>query len=187
MSWKHELGRLERNKEWPGAIRLLDDVIKEGPDQVEPYVRVIYLIHNLLLEEDYESYGLNHDHLAGLLINYFQVAFDKFQDNAEYLFFVGIILHVAEWYFEQDNVELALLFQKKAVQMEPQNALFEFSYSFSTSNKARAEALAKQLSTDASTLDWLKSKGFPGQYVLGIIDWVKQGKMEIAATHTESG
>jgi tetratricopeptide (TPR) repeat protein len=185
--WKHELERLEKNKEWLKAIRLLDHVIEESPDEVEPYVRVIYLIHNLLVEEDYESYGLNHDYLASLLLNYIQVSFGKFENNPEYLFFVGIILHIAEWYFGQDDVELALLLQKKAVQMEPQNALYDFSYSFSMSNKARSEELAKQLSADGSTLAWLKTKGFPGEYVLGIIDWVNQGKMEIAATCTESG
>ena len=187
MSWKQELERLEKGKEWLEAIRLLDEVIKERPDEVEPYVRIIYLIHNLLLEEDYESYGLNHEYLAGLLLNYFQVSFAMFENNAEYLFFVGVILHIAEWYFGQDDVQLALLFQKKAVELEPQNALYDFSYSFSMSNKLKAGQLAKQLSADVSTLDWLKSKGFPGQYVLRIIDWVNQGKMEIAATSTESG
>jgi tetratricopeptide (TPR) repeat protein len=182
MSWKQELERSEKNKEWLEAIRLLDDVIKESPDEVEPYVRVIYLVHNLLLEEDYESHGLNHDYLARLLLNYFQVSFDKFENNPEYLFFVGIILHIAEWYFGQDDAELALLLQKKAVQLEPKNTLYDFSYSFSISKKAKAEELAKQLTTDGSTLEWLKSKGFPGQYVLRIIDSVNEGKIWEAET-----
>jgi hypothetical protein len=178
MNWKHELERLEKNKEWSEAIGLLNSVISEDPDNVEAYVRMIYLIHNLLVEEDPESCGLSHDYLANLLLNYFQVSFAKFENNPEYLFFVGIILHIAEWYFGQDDTQLALLFQKKAVQLEPTNALYDFSYSFSMSNKMRAEELVKRLSKDGSVLDWLKSKGFPGQYVLNIINWVNQGKME---------
>ena len=177
MSWKEQLSEYEKNKEWREAIHLLEKIIEENDSKSEPFVRMIYLLHNLLVEEDYKSYGLNHDYLANLLLKYFQESFHKFENDAEYLFFIGIILHIAEWYFGQDDVQLAFQMQKKAMELEPQNTLFEFSYNFSISNNSVAIRLATELLNNSTKLQWLESKGFPGQYVLGIVNAVEEGKV----------
>jgi tetratricopeptide (TPR) repeat protein len=177
MNWKERLNEYEKNKEWIEAIRLLEQVIEKEDCKSEPVVRMIYLLHNLLVEEDYKSSGLEHDFLASLLLKYFQESLQKFGEDAEYLFFIGIILHIAEWYFGQDDVHLALQMQRKAVELDPQNILYAFSYNVSVSNKTTISNLVSKLLNDKIKLQWLESKGFPGQYVLGIIKAVDEGKV----------
>ena len=43
MNWKEELEQLERDKNWKAAIDLMNEVIGEHSDDVEAYVRAIYL------------------------------------------------------------------------------------------------------------------------------------------------
>lgn len=173
MIWKEEFNKLEKGKKWIDAIQLLRNVIAENDNEPEPSVRMIYLLHNLLLEEDFKNFGFEHDHLANLLLKYFQESFRKFENNAEYLFFIGIILHIAEWYFGQDDVHLALQTQKRAVELEPKNELFQFSYDFALSNKESVKRLSSKLLQNKTQMQWLKSKGFPGQYVLGLIQTIE--------------
>lgn len=173
MSWKEQLTKLENTKNWTEAIQLLRNVIEEDSNESEPFIRMIYLLHNLLLEEDYQSLGFYHDDVAKLLMKYFQMSSHKFENDAEYLFFIGIILHIAEWYFNQDDVQLALQMQKRATVLNPRNKLFKFSYEFSMSNKGLARFLANELLHDKDNLQWLESKGFPGQYVLGLLQTVQ--------------
>ena len=177
MNWKEELDEFETNKQWAKAIDLLKNKIDESPDEAEPFVRLIYLLHNLLLEEDYAGQGFNHDDLSNLLLNYFETSFRKFKDDPEYLFFVGIIMHIAEWYFGQKDVSLALQLQKKATDLEPENILYEFSYKFSTSDKPGSKKLAQELQRRGTELTWLKSKGFPGSYALEIVNAVLQDRI----------
>lgn len=171
MNWKQLLDEYAKHKDWRTAISLLERVADENPDdEVEASVRLIYLLHNLLLEEDYKKAGFDHDYLADSLLRHFQTSYYKFKDDAEYLFFLGIIMHIAEWYFGQKDTSLALEMQKKATELDPENALYAFSYSFSTADKTRTLELAQQLSSDNKTIQWLRSKGFPGSYVERLID-----------------
>ncbi len=171
MTWKQQLENFEASKEWRKAISLLEKVAEGNPSDPEPSVRTIYLLHNLLVEEDYKGYGFNHDHLADLLLKYFQDSYHKFENNAEYLFFVGIIMHIAEWYFGQEDTSLAMRMQEKAAELDPQNTLYEFSFRFSKSDKARARELSQKILTDNDRLVWLQSKGFPGIYVLRMVQY----------------
>ena len=89
MNWKEHLTILEYNKDYKSAIEHIQSVIKDNPDEVEAYIRGIYLLHNILVEEDYSD--LDHDFLASLLKSLFDTSYEKFTSNAEYLFFIGKI------------------------------------------------------------------------------------------------
>lgn len=119
-----------------------------------------------------------HDLLATLLKNYFDDSIKKFSENTEYLFFIGKILYIAEWYFGLDDdlkpmeMRLAFKMQKKAFEKEPHNILFEWAYIFSKGDKPQAFLLADQLlHHDIYYLAWLKRKGFAGHYVLETIQY----------------
>jgi tetratricopeptide (TPR) repeat protein len=171
MNWKEQLSEIEshfgrhENQDWEFAIELIKSLVEKYPNDVEVYIRTIYLIHNILVEEDYPN-G-KHDEMADLLKKYFDKSYSLFSENAEYLFFIGKILHIAEWYFGLDNDELAMEMQKKAMDKEPGNLLYEWAYRLSCSGDIVEGYLANQLiEYEKEKVDWLKSKGFPGNYVL---------------------
>jgi tetratricopeptide (TPR) repeat protein len=170
MTWQQKLEEYESHKKWQDALAQLSRVVHENPDQVEPVVRLIYLIHNLLVEEDYEKAGFDYDQLSGLLIKVFKDSMARFHNNAEYAFFVGIIMHIAEWHFGENDETAAIELQKTAMEMEPSNLLYELSYRFSISDFRRAKELADKLDHDKQVKKWLELRGFPGRYVLGILE-----------------
>jgi len=48
MEWKEHLRTLERAKEWDLAIVLMEDIIKQNPNDMDAYIFMNYLLMNLL-------------------------------------------------------------------------------------------------------------------------------------------
>ena len=170
MDWKEALDIAINKKDWKSATELVRKTIAVSPNDVEAYIRGIYLLHDILLEQDYPQ--LEKERLWNLLRQYFNEANSKFASNAEYLFFVGKILYIGEWFFGIDDdlkpvyEKTAFKMQKKASDIEPQNALFEWAYRFSLGDEL-APYLAQQILTcDDEKLKWLASRRFPGEYIL---------------------
>ncbi|MDR0604220.1 MAG: hypothetical protein LBG80_07975 [Bacteroidales bacterium] len=171
MNWKEQLSEIEKHfghheeRDWKPAVELVKNLMEKYPDDADVYIRAIYLIHNILVEEDYPSN--EHDEMANLLKQIFDKSCAMFSDNAEYLFFVGKILHIAEWYFGLDDDKLAVKMQKTAMDKEQGNLLYEWAYRLSCPGDIVADYLANQLiEYEKEKIDWLKNKGFPGYYVL---------------------
>lgn len=171
MYWKDEISEIERDfglhkeKDWKPGIALVNELLTQYPDNVELSIRAIYLLHNILLEEEYPNE--DQDGMIDMLKKWFSESKKNFSENAEYLFFIGKILHIAEWYFGLKNNRLALRFQKKAMEKEPGNLLYEWAYRLSCTGDVIEGYLAHQLITnDKDKIKWLKSKGFPGEYML---------------------
>ncbi|NTW21571.1 MAG: hypothetical protein HGA42_19255, partial [Nostocales cyanobacterium W4_Combined_metabat2_030] len=68
MNWKEQLDNLQDSKQWKSAIDLIVKTINNNSEDVEGYIRIIYLLHNILLEEDYLEE--EHDPMANLLRKY---------------------------------------------------------------------------------------------------------------------
>ncbi|PGH38929.1 MAG: hypothetical protein CRN43_12180 [Candidatus Nephrothrix sp. EaCA] len=171
MNWKEHLSEVEKDfgfhkeKDWEPAIDLIQQLLSEQPDDVELDIRALYILHNILLEEEYSDKEQNE--MINLLPQLFNQSKRKFSENAEYLFFIGKILHIAEWYFGLEDSKLALEFQKKATEKEPGNLLYEWAYRLSCPGDVVEGYLAHQLITnEKDKVRWLKSKGFPGKYIL---------------------
>ncbi|NDK57360.1 hypothetical protein [Pontibacter fetidus] len=177
MNWKEKLAEIEchfghhEKRDWRPTIELVQRFRMEQLSNVELRIRIIYLLHNILVEEEYTQE--EHDLIASLLKLEFAESYQKFSDNSEYLFFIGKILYVAEWYFGIDDDtkpledKFAFKMQKKAFEKEPHNKLYEWAFLFSKNDKEKSFLLAKQLLySDASWLNWLKVKGFPGLYII---------------------
>jgi hypothetical protein len=169
MNWKIQLEEYEKSKDWKSAIKLMQKIVPDNSKNVEIYVRVIYLLHSFLLEGDYSE--SEQDFIASSLKHCFDESYRRFSENAEYLFFIGKILYVAEWYFGIDDdfkpveEKHAFQMQKKAFEKEPENGLFEWAYRFSL-NDGSSGGLAKQVLQDKTIIDWLKAKGFAGESIL---------------------
>jgi hypothetical protein len=142
---------------------------------VDAVVRVLYLLHNILLEEHPDAQ--TREVIERLLPQAFASTRARYSSVAEYQFFIGKILHIAEWYFGFTETalrmedRLAFRMQKRASELEPTNLLYEWAWRFSLSNQSPndedAGSLARRiLSDDTDYASWLRKKGFPGAYVL---------------------
>lgn len=146
------------------------------------YVRSIYVLHNILVE-DYSSE--EEKLLPDLLKKCFNKSYQKFSDNTEYLFFVGKILYISECYFNIDDdtkpVEKRLTFkmQEQAFNKEPYNKLFEWAYRFSLNDESASYLAQYILQSDKIRIEWLKSKGFPSHYVLDSLNQSKDKYEEV--------
>lgn len=63
---------------------------------------------------------------------------------------------------------------EKAAQREPENILYKWGYYSRIDQRTEVNTemkrqLSEQLLKDSSTIDWLKSKGLLGEYVLGTL------------------
>ena len=99
-------------------IKSYEKEINDNPNNIWNYINIIYYLHNLLVECEYEIDKT--EHYTSLLKEYFQYSQAKFSDIPEYLFFVSKIMFVAEWYFglnddlKEIQDKVAFNMQKKA-------------------------------------------------------------------------
>ena len=168
MDWKQEFEALEQKGQWKDAVVFVRRVIEEHPEDAEPYVRALYLLLNLLLEEDYASHDLEHDSLAEMLKQYFDSSYGKFNNNAEYLFFIGYFMGLAEWYFGQETLDLGHEMLQKATKLEPDNLLYEWAYEFVLGGQL-AGSLCERIISNSEQITWLESKGSPGKYIVNVL------------------
>jgi hypothetical protein len=122
MHWKIELRRLELNQEWDCAIELMEKVIKDNPTDVDGYIFIMFLIKNLLIEEDYNR--SKRDFYTYTLKQYFDCSYTKFKHNAEYLFCSGWIACMCPWYFgitEEDADKMI----NQSLEFEPHNLVYK--------------------------------------------------------------
>lgn len=168
VNWKEELESLEDSRRWKDAVATVQNVIDQHPQDPEAYVRAIYLLLNLLLEEDYASHGFDDETLAGMLKRYFDQSFQQFGNNAEYLFFTGYFMGLAEWYFGQETLDLSHQMLEKATQLEPENPLYEWAYRFVLGDE-RSWSLCEKLISDSNRIKWLDSRGSPGKYIINVL------------------
>lgn len=170
MNWRTELEKFEQNNDWKSAIQLADRLMKNNPNEVDIYIRIIFILLDLLVD-GYCSQK-EHDQVAIKLKEYFDKSYSQFSDNAEYLFFMGHFIPIAEWYFGMKNVSEAYDLRKKAMEKEPNNILYEWSYRFSDPDDRLAGYFSEQLLThDTCKIDWLNSKGIAGKYIIGMIEY----------------
>ena len=183
MNWKKQIEIFEErfNKsliiDCKPAIELSKKILSDNPNNVEAYVRVIYLLHNIILEEDHQY--ITYEQMTALITEVFEQSKVQFSENSEYLFFLGKILYIAEWYFginESLNsiVESqAFKMQKKASELEPNDILYEWAWRLSLGEKIAGHLASQILLYDKEHTDWLKSKGFPGEYILQSLEYNK--------------
>lgn len=61
MNWNEQLSNIENHfghhekRDWVLDIELIKNLIEKYPHNVEVYIRTIYIIHNILVEEDYPN------------------------------------------------------------------------------------------------------------------------------------
>ncbi len=153
---KRENNTIEENEEY--VIRNADDL--------QGYLRLFFSLVNQLLE--FEN-GKKSEAYISTLQKYYKQSLEKFSENAEYLFFTGYFISLAEWLFGMKDLSISNAMKKKAFALEPQNLLYQWSYEVSIHNKAMALRLADIILGDAKTIEWLKLRGEYGEEVLDAV------------------
>jgi hypothetical protein len=172
MTWQQKLKNFEKRKEWDIAIELMQHMVANNPHDLDIYLSTLYLLMNLLVEEDYED--SKHSYYAYLTKKYFDESYEKFSTDPEYLFYVGRIAVMSEWFFEIDvkDYEKMLL---DAIRIAPDNPLYQWSYydilpRDTPDNRKRICAYAAMVLKENSPIKTLLiSKGSLGEYLLGLI------------------
>jgi tetratricopeptide (TPR) repeat protein len=177
MNWKKQLYALEQHKEWDMAIELMEQVIKDNPDDVDAYLLFIYFFMNLLVEEcEYDT--TKHDHYVQLAIHYFQESYKKFSNNAAYLFFAARATYPAPWLFGTTDEVLNEMIQK-AIQLDPTNPIYQWN-SRKTFNTQRAIAYFQSvLDPNFYIQKTLTNKGSLGHYLLDIMTNVSKEMLDV--------
>lgn len=178
MQWQQPLRKLEQSKQWDEAIAFMQNVIQKNPDDVNAHIAMNYLLMNTLVEEHPNKNQRRR--YEELILNYFQDSFSKFNKNAEYLFYTGIMSHISEWYFDID-IEEGMDMITTALNFEPNNVLYSWGYYVylnmsNMDNQLRALPYAEKiLQNELSLKDKLKAKGAIGDYLLEIMtNWFKR-------------
>ena len=181
MNWEQELNKIEdnfgchRNIDWQVVTKLIPELVRQNCNNFKIYVRVIYIFHNILVEEMYdESDGKI---FSDSLKKYFKESYTKFLSELEYSFFIGKILYIAEWYFDINDdfkpteEKLAFKMQKYAYENEPDNKLYKWAYLLSIGDLINSQILSNQILEDSEKTVWLKNWGFPGKYITESLQW----------------
>jgi len=125
MTWQKQLRTLEQHKEWDIAIEFMRDIVKENPDSLDAYLSICYLLMNLLVEEDYDD--TKHDWYEHLAKKYYDESYQKFSHDPKYLFYIGKIAVMSEWFFGIDTPDYEKMLLD-AIRLEPDNMLYMSSY-----------------------------------------------------------
>jgi len=172
MKWREELSYLAERKPWKDVLVFFKKMIAENPDNVEVYVAAIYFLIDLLLEGPVEArinFVREADDIAREIKKFFDESHKQFNENAEYLFFVGNFMGLTDWYFGGDILELSRQMQKKAAEIEPDNILYKWADALSIDPKKETD-LAIEILADSEKIKWLKSRGAAGEYMINMIN-----------------
>lgn len=169
-NWRTQLRRLEQDKKWDAAIAFMSEVIEKLPDDVDAAIFMNYLIMHLLVEEDFDL--KKHDCYAALAKKYFDITYQRFSSNAEYLYYTAITAVMSEWYYNI-SVEDYQHMMEKAQHLDPANPVYKFMYYYELhkkdhNNKEAFEYATMVLSEDSPVKKLLLSKGACGEYIFGL-------------------
>lgn len=157
----------------------MQETINQNRSSVDTYLSMNYLLMNLLVEEQFDPN--EHDYYVGLLKKYFIESYAKFSNNPEYLFYIGQIACISEWYFDIE-IEEAQSMMKKASEIEPDNILYKWANCIGlgireSRNREKMILYAKKALSESGVKRDLKSKGALGEYLWDSLEF--WGKEEI--------
>jgi hypothetical protein len=170
--WKKNVLEFTESNDWVSAIEFSRSFIIDNPENVDGYINIIYLLHHVLSEEDYDDNA--QDEMMKLLPFYFQYSLEKFINSADYCFFLGKLLWASEWFFgineglNKHEQTLAFKLENRAVEIEPQNELFIWSVKFTEDSQDEKYFKIKILNKSNPYLNWLVSKGFAGMKIIDL-------------------
>lgn len=169
MTWKEKLALLEHSKQWDEAIAFMEETITNNPNNMDAYIFMNYLLMNLLVEEYTRDKSKDRKHEI-LAKKYFQISYDKFHNNPEYLYITGRTAVMAEMVWGIQVKDYRAMF-KKALYLEPDNLVYQEQYFWTIEDidplNPALIAYAEAVLTEPSPVtEQLNTKGAAGEYLL---------------------
>lgn len=172
INWQQQLRKLEQCKQWDAALEFMQQIIADNPNSLDAYLSILFLLMNLLVEEDHDE--TKHNYYESLARKYFKESYAKFSDNPEYLFFTAVTACMSEWYFGIEEKTICAMIEK-AIQLEPSNPLYKWG-AFICLDKSddsvrhQMDMYAKNmLAENPNIKKAIKGKGMLGEYLLNIM------------------
>jgi hypothetical protein len=169
MELKNELELIEKER---NIYRAFEFIENEGNQGLDNYLRVIFILLDFLVDGQYTQD--EHDFFSVKIKEIFGRSKLKYSNNYEFLFFAGIMIYIAEWYFGFDNIDEGKIMLEDAMKNNPDNIVYKWGYYSITDQRAEIntnlkQELSKQILRDNLIIEWIKGKGLLGDYILGII------------------
>ncbi len=182
MELKNELELIEKERNVYRAVEFMED---EENQSLDNFLRVIFVLLDFLVDGQYTQD--EHDFFSIKIKEIFGKAKSRFSNNNEFLFFAGIMIYIAEWYFGIDDIDEPKIMLEDAMKSNPDSIIYKWGYYSITDQRAgvnteQKQLLSKQILRDSLILEWLKNKGLLGEYILGII----QSTYEATQSHAKS-
>lgn len=158
---------LRKTRPWEEVLSSLKKTADNSPDSPRPHIEAICFLVDLLLEGPSEGridFVRDADEVASEIKSFFDFSRERFGRNAEYLFFVGYLISLTDWYFDEDTLETARQMEKSASELEPENDLYRWGYLMSIRDRS-AENLAARILSQPERIKWLESKGCAGAQI----------------------
>ena len=161
--------------------KLVDSFEIAQEKDLDAYLRISFLLLDFLVNSQYTE--KEHNYYAGVLKKYFLESYQKYLHCPEYLFYIGFISSMAEWYFDM-NIEEVRYMIKEAEQLEPQNILYKWGYYFiidqrNEINTILKHQLSKQILENKSLIKGIRRKGLLGMYLEGMIQYTYKSTSDI--------
>lgn len=179
MKSNDEILLIEETRDWRGAVYFLE---KNEADDLRAYLRMTFVLLDFLADGQYVEE--EEDFVFPKIKYFFDKANLKHSDNSEFLFFLGIMIYIGEWYFGMDNVDQAKSMLEKAKDIDPNNVLYEWGYYSRTDQRLEVNTdlkyeLSGRVLNDSLIIDDLKGLGLLGVYVHGILEYTYEGLKEL--------
>lgn len=172
MQWKEQLRQFELQKQWNDAIDYMVDIIDANPTEMDPYIYMIFLLMNTVIEEEYDR--KKYEYYEALIQHYFKQSYPLFNHDPKYLFWVGITSVMAEW-FIGITYEQYMDMLHQAMLMEPNNLIYKKPYYASLDTRAPqneqelTQYLKLWLDENSDVVETTKSWGAFGEYLINVM------------------
>lgn len=172
MNWKEQLVKYFNEKKWEESITLMRQTILHNPVDMDAYLNLMYLLMDILVEEEYEIDNL--ETYKELLLRYYNESYYKFESNPEFLFFLAKITTLSFWYFNFNSEEEEYLLYKKAYFLENDNLLYKWGYygigSDNEDNNIIFNKVKEEIRNLPQIIEYLKTKSILGEYLIEILE-----------------
>lgn len=169
MKIEDEIILIENRRDVNRAVALFES---RKVKSLDIHLRIIFILIDFLVDGNYTED--EHVYFAPKIKDVFEEAKLKYQDNAEFLFFAGIMIYIAEWYFCMSSVDVATSMLYRAEQLDCKNLVYKWGSCVFIDqridvNKEYKFSLSKQILNNVECYNWIRSKGLLGKYLLGLI------------------
>ena len=164
---------------WSEAVVLMQNIIKNTPDNPDAYLNMVYLLEVILVEE--RSLGtidcepMFYDEYEALAVETFQAGCAKFKNDPSYMFFMGFITTWCEWLYGMDETAADNMMQE-AHRLDPLNKIYLWSsiggrhYSNENDQEKDIYDYTKMLLSDAELVKEVRDRGPIGDYYIEGMD-----------------